>query len=180
MLSIIIAFPRIEDAKNIKNVLVRSGYDISAVCCTGAQAISVANELDEGIVLCGYKLPDMHYSELHNYLPKGFEMLLMASPAKLANGVNSQIVCLDMPIKTNDLINTLEMMTYHYNRQKKKNKDKPKQRTNEEKETILKAKTLLMERNNMSEEEAHRYIQKTSMDSGNSMVETAAMILAMM
>ena len=107
-------------------------------------------------------------------------MLLMASPAKLANGFDSQIVCLDMPIKTNDLINTLEMMTYHYNRRKKKNKDKPKQRSDEENETIIKAKTLLMARNNMSEEEAHRYIQKTSMDSGNSMVETAEMILTMM
>lgn len=180
MLSIIIAFPRIEDAKNIKNVLVRSGYEVSGICNTGSQAIGFANELDEGIVICGYRLPDMHYSELHNYLPKGFEMLLMASPAKLADGIDQSIVCLDMPIKTNDLISTLQMMTYQYNRQKKKNKDKPKQRSEEEKQVILKAKTLLMERNSMSEEEAHRYIQKTSMDSGNSMVETAEMILSMM
>lgn len=30
----------------------------------------------------------------------------------------------------------------------------------------------------MSEEEAHRYMQKCSMDSGNNMVETAKMIFA--
>lgn len=30
-----------------------------------------------------------------------------------------------------------------------------------------------MERNNMSEGEAHRYLQKNSMDSGTNMVETA-------
>jgi response regulator NasT len=45
---------------------------------------------------------------------------------------------------------------------------------------IQRAKLLLMERNNMSEEEAHRYIQKTSMDSGTNLVEMAEMILSMM
>lgn len=37
-----------------------------------------------------------------------------------------------------------------------------------------------MERNHLSEEEAHRYIQKSSMDSGTNMVETAQMILMLM
>ena len=42
------------------------------------------------------------------------------------------------------------------------------------------AKKLLMERNHMTEEEAHRYIQKCSMDSGNNMVEAAKMIFVLM
>ena len=37
-----------------------------------------------------------------------------------------------------------------------------------------------MERNHMSESEAHRYIQKNSMDTGTNMVETARMILSIM
>lgn len=37
-----------------------------------------------------------------------------------------------------------------------------------------------MERNHLSEEEAHRYLQKQSMDMGRSMLETAQMILALM
>ena len=41
-------------------------------------------------------------------------------------------------------------------------------------------KKLLMERNQMSEEEAHRYIQKSSMDTGTSIVETAQMVLSLM
>lgn len=182
MLSIIVAFPKIEDAKAIKNVLVRSGFEVIATCTTGAQVITTANELDEGIVLCGFRLTDMHYSELHNYLPKGFSMLLVASAAKLSDVINMEIVCVAMPIKTNDLINTIQMMTYNYTRKKKKAKEreKAKGRTKEQKEIIEKAKLLLMDRNNMSEEEAHRYIQKTSMDSGTNMVETAEMILSMM
>jgi len=39
---------------------------------------------------------------------------------------------------------------------------------------------LLMIRNNMTEEEAHRYMQKTSMDSGTGLTDTAQMILSML
>ena len=180
VLSIIIAFPKIEDANNIKTLLIRNGYEVHATCTTGAQAIGLANELDEGIVISGYRLPDMLYREMHGYLPKGFEMLLLASAQRLLECGEGDIVSLSMPIKVQDLINTLQMMTYNYMRKKKKEKNKPKDRSQEQKEIIQRAKILLMERNNMSEEEAHRYIQKTSMDSGTNLVEMAEMILSIM
>lgn len=180
MLSIIIAFPKIEDANSIKNALVRNGYEVNATCTTGAQAIGIANELDGGILICGYRFSDMHYSELNSYLPKGFEMLLIASASRLEECTDNNIVCLSMPIKMRDLLNTLQMMSYNYSRRMKKNKNKPRPRTEEEKAIINKAKLVLMERNNMTEEEAHRYIQKHSMDSGTNMVEMAEMILSLM
>lgn len=178
MFSIIVGFPKSEDALCIKNVLVRNGYNVSEPCTLGAQVISLANNLDEGIVVCGYRFSDMHYSELNNYLPKGFEMLMVASPEKLEY-CQDNIICLQMPIKMNDLLNTLQMMSYEYQRRKKKEKDKPKVRTEEEKALIQKAKRILMDRNNMTEEEAHRYLQKTSMDSGTNLVEMSEMVLKM-
>lgn len=177
MLSIIVVFPKVENGKSIKNILVRCGFEVQAVCTSGAQAIGLANELDEGIVICGYRYSDMHYLELYNYLPRSFQMLLIASQAKLSECLNNEIICLGMPLKPKDLLNTLEMMTYQYTRKKKK---AGRQRSIVERETINKAKIVLMERNNMTEDEAHRYIQKTSMDSGTNMVETAEMILTMM
>lgn len=137
----------------------------------------MANELDEGIVLCGYRFSDMHYSELVNYLPRGFQMLLVASLDKLEYCQDNNIVCLPMPFKTNDLINTINMITYQYQRRKKKEKAQPKERSEEEKEIISRAKLLLMERNNMTEMEAHRYLQKNSMDSGTNLVEMAEIVL---
>ena len=62
----------------------------------------------------------------------------------------------------------------------RKAKQKPKVRSEEELALLKAAKELLMERNHMTEEEAHRYIQKCSMDSGTGMVETAQMVLTMM
>ena len=179
MFSVIVGFPKLADAISIRNVLERNGYNVSEPCTLGTQIISLANDLDEGIVLCGYRFSDMHYSELNSYLPKGFEMLLIASPEKLEYCQDNNIVCLPMPIKTNDMLNTLQMMAYQYQRKKKKDKDKPKERSEEDKATIQKAKVLIMERNHMSEEEAHRYLQKNSMDSGTNLVEMAQMVLRM-
>jgi response regulator NasT len=179
MFSIIVGFPKLQDAVCIKNVIARNGYNVSEPCTLGSQVIGLTNDLDEGIVVCGYRFSDMHYSELNNCLPKGFEMLLVASPDKLEYCQDNNIVCLQMPIKTHDLINTLQMMSYQYQRRKKKDKDKPKVRSEEEKAIITKAKLILMDRNNMTEEEAHRYLQKTSMDSGTNMVEMSEMVLKM-
>ncbi len=178
MFSIIVGFPRLEDANSIKNLLIRNGFNVSDSFTLGSQIISRANDLDEGIVVCGYRFSDMHYSELYNYLPNGFEMLMIASPEKLEYS-QSNIVCLPMPIKTHDLLNTLQMMTYQYQRRKKKEKDRPKVRSEEEKAIIKRAKLILMDRNNMNEDEAHRYLQKTSMDSGTNMVEMSEMVLKM-
>lgn len=46
-------------------------------------------------------------------------------------------------------------------------------------ELIERAKALLMEKKSMTEIQAHKYLQKCSMDSGRSIVESAQMILMM-
>ena len=71
-------------------------------------------------------------------------------------------------------------MEYTITRRRKKLKQIPKERTKEEQELINEAKALLMERNNLSEEEAHQYIQKRSMDNGTGLTETAQMILSLL
>lgn len=180
MTSIIVAFPKVEDAKSIKNLLVRNGFSVAAVCTTGAQALSQADNLHGGIIICSYKLSDMIYTHLHECLPPDFEMLLMASQHILAGCRDNDIVCLSMPLKVYDLVNTVDMMVQAAQRKRKRMKAKPKERSEEETTLIREAKYVLMNRNNMTEEEAHRYIQKCSMDSCTNMVETAQMVLAMM
>lgn len=180
MASLIVVFPKIEDAKNIRNLLVRNGHSVAAVCTSGAQVLNYADSLSYGIVVCGYKFSDMMYTELHECLPPNFDMLLVASQHVLSTTSSNDIVCLSMPIRANDLVNTVEMMIQSMARKRKKQKSKPKVRNEHEKELIKQAKILLMERNNMTEEEAHRYIQKCSMDSATNMVETAQMVLTLL
>lgn len=180
MINVIVVFPKPEDAKNIRSLLVRNGYHVAAVCTAGAQVLQVMDRLDEGIIVCGYRFTDMVYSELYEFLNPQFSMLLVASGNVIGQGVERGIICLPLPLKVHDLVNTLEMMISVQVRRKKKLRQKPKERSEEERKLIQDAKTLLMDRNHMTEEEAHRYIQKCSMDSGNSLVETARMVFSLM
>ena len=180
MSHIIVAFGKRENVANIRNVLVRSGMEVSAACLTGTKVLQYTDTWNEGIIICGYALQDMQYTELREYLPESFQMLLVASPAKWADGLPDGVVGLPMPIKVYDLINTVDMMIQTMERQRRKRRGKARERSTGEKQVIEEAKALLMERNNMTEEEAHRYLQKSSMESGTNMSETAQMILTIM
>ena len=136
MTNVIVLFPKIEDAKNIRNLLVRHGFRVSAVCTTGAQALASANGLGDGILVCGYKYPDMMYTELADCLPTHFEMLLMASQRVLSECVGSGIMSVAMPLKVQDLLNTLEMMAAGVERKRKKRKAMPKVRSDEDRKAV--------------------------------------------
>jgi len=178
--NIIVALAKPEDGKSIRNLLLKNGFQVNGVCTTGSQVLSKADELNDGLVICSYRMSDMMYSELHACLPKGFELLLLVSRDLLHDCEGNDIICLAMPFKVFDLINTVDMMCQSIERRRRKARQKPKERNSEEEALIAEAKALLMNRNHMSEEEAHRYLQKCSMDSGTNLVETAQMVLTMM
>ena len=175
MSSIVVALPKIEDAKKIRTILVRHGFSVASVCNTAEKALAGASELGYGVLICGYRLPDMYYRELLEYLPSGFDMLLLASPKVIQEATS--VLTIEMPLKAGDLVNTVNMMLTQIERRRKKDREKPKVRSWREQNYISNAKMLLMQRNHLSEEEAYRYIQKCSMDSGTNMVETAQMLL---
>ncbi len=179
-MNLIIVFPKIEHAKSVRSILQKGGYTVDAVCCTGAQALQAAGHLDSGIIICAYRLPDMVYSELHEYLAPRYDMLLIGSGSQIAERVTADIVGLSTPLKVFELLQSVEIRSGQQARKKNTIKRPPGTRTAEEKHAIAEAKVLLMERNHLSEEEAHRYLQKRSMDNSTGMLETAQMIISLM
>lgn len=180
MANIIVVFPKLEDAKSIRNLLNRKGFHVVAVCNTGAQVLNYADDLNEGIVVCGHKYPDMNYQDLLEYLPETFQMVLIASARFCEDARSDRLMTINMPLKLFELTETLTMIEEMLARRRRKQKNKPKTRNSEDRKIIERAKQVLMERNHMTEEEAHHYIQKCSMDSGTNMVETAQMVLTIM
>ena len=180
MSNIVIAFPKKEVAQNIRKILSQSGYSVQAVCSTGAQALASVNNLENGILICGSRFIDMMYMEIHDYLPPEFQMLLIASPTSIQEREVENLVCLELPMKVHELLQTLEMMEGQIRRRRKRFRSIPRQRSEEDRQMIEQAKALLMDRNKFSEEEAHRYTQKRSMENGTGLVEVAQMILSLM
>ena len=120
MANIITAFSKPEDAKSIKGILARNGYESAFICTSGAQVLSAAEDLDSGIVVCGFRFEDMIYEELRQMLPSAFDMLMIASPAKWSGQKREGIVYLPMPLKVHDLLCTMEMMVQARRRLRRK------------------------------------------------------------
>ena len=79
------------------------------MCTTGAQAAQAADACDDGVIICGYKFLDMMYSDLENYIPKYFDMIVLSSKKNYEEVRDSGVVCLSMTIKSMDFVNTVSL-----------------------------------------------------------------------
>ena len=52
MSTLIVAFPKLEEAKAVRNLLIHRGFDVAVPCTSGAQAINQADTLSDGIISC--------------------------------------------------------------------------------------------------------------------------------
>ncbi len=177
--SIFLVMPKAEDANRIAATIQSYGlmHEVK-ICSSGSEVLRLLQYRDNGVVLCTKRMRDMSYTELSEYLPPGFGMIVMTNDVALET-FSERIVKLLIPFRRSDLIATVEMMTSGFLPPKKKKNHGPRERSEEEQQVVDKAKRVLMERNGMSEPEAFRYIQKNSMDYGRTMVESAQMILLM-
>lgn len=176
---IVIAMPKQEDANRIRDAIKRSGlWEEIYICSSGAETLRVVENQDVSLVICMKSLGDMRYEELANYISSRVNILLLTKDAALAP-FSSSIVKLLIPFRPSDLVTSVKtLLPSSYYERRKKPSTKPK-RTPEEQEILDKAKSILMERNFMTEPEAFRYIQKNSMDAGRTLIESAQMIITM-
>ena len=125
-------------------------------------------------MICGFKLPDQTAQDLFEDLPTSCAMLMVAVQSLLDLCQNEDIFRLASPVSRGDLIASVRMLIQIGHRLEKFVRP---QRTEEERSIIQAAKELLMDRHGMTEEQAHRFLQKKSMDSGAKMVQTAKLVL---
>ncbi len=171
---VIVAFESEKTLHQMCEILEKEGIAPAAACTGGSQVLRTARKFDGGVILCGYKLRDMAAVELYYDIPPGFTLLVLANQTKLEQIEIEEIVKISAPVRKKELIASVQMLLQTRTRRPKV--DIP-QRSEEETELIWKAKFLLMERQHMTEEQAHRFIQKRSMDTGSKMVQTAKIIL---
>lgn len=107
---------------------MQHGFDSIIPCATGASALMEMNKQSGGLVISGYKLPDMYYTELADMLPSFFDILLIGS-ANVVSSAQSGIMAVTMPIRVHELVNTVEMQMMQIQRRLKKQKKKPKPRS---------------------------------------------------
>ena len=81
-----------------------------------------------------------------------------------------------MPLKGYELVEKTSEIVTEISEKQRRRKQRPKQRTREEIRLLDEVKELLMQNNQITESEAHTYIQQRSMNSGVGLIEMAKMI----
>ena len=176
MADIIIVFRNIEEARSIRADFIRWGFSPPAVTSSGLRALSLAAGFKRGLIVCGYRAADISWTEIAENLPGGFSMLLLAREALLAEAKERGISCFPTPVRKEDLRLEARRLLEETRRGGEKRQDRTG-RSVRDNEVVARAKEVLMAKKRMEEPEAHRYLQKTAMDTGSSLVETAGMVL---
>lgn len=171
---IIIAFESEANRTRIKEMLENGGLSVQKVCRSGADVIRTTKKLGGAVVVCGYKLGDMTASELAYDLHRTAMVLAVAPASQMELCENEDLFRLPAPVSRADLLASVRMLVQMQNRYYRASLPR---RSDEDEATVKKAKEILMNRNCMTEEEAHRFLQKKSMDTGSKMVDTARLIL---
>lgn len=180
MKSVLLAFQSDKALAVIKNALLQCGYKVLAECMSGSEVVRTIRRIGDNapIVVCSFRLSDMTAKDMYEMLPPKSNMVVLLSQAQgaLRYEFPGEVLTLNLPVSRSDLIQTLDNIASI-----SEEEFMPSQRvhrSDDEKRIIEEAKSLLMERHLMTESQAHRYLQRQSMNNGRKMVETAALILS--
>lgn len=177
MKKLIVAFEGESSRTRIREMLEAGGMPVASACRSGGEVSRTIRKSGGGVVVCGYKLTDMTAEQLAENLEDVALVLLIATPPQMDLLSSRVLFKLSAPATRGDLLASVRMLLQMEGRIARH--PVVPRRGKEEETLISQAKELLMKRNCMTEEEAHRLLQKKSMDTGTRMSETARMILSM-
>lgn len=172
MRQIVVAFERQSNCDRLREALESTGEFSCLTCRSAAQVKRTVAKLRLDLVVCGFKLTDESCETLYFDLPQRCAMLMVAPRARLELCAAPGVFKLPAPVGRAELLASVRMLA-----QLAQGRDAPARRTREEKELVEQAKALLMEQDDMTEGEAHRLLQKRSMDCGARLADTARQVL---
>ena len=150
-------------AQSMTQALVHRGITVRYRCQTGAEVIRAVKEMGGGVIICSFKLRDMTVGEMADRLEGQALILVLAKGNTLALCDRDDLFTLSVPVRPSELIGAVHMLLQMDAMRAAQSIPK---RSNNDRETIDKAKALLMKRHGMTEPEAHHYLQQHSMRAG--------------
>ncbi len=171
---IVLAFVKDETADKVRRMVEGSGYEVCAVYHSKAELLRSVSDSDDLLVIMSYRMRDGSADEVCDELYPNIPVMALVKAEQADFIENENVFSVVLPMNRAKLRKSLDMMAGSIARRRHK-----PQRTEEDKRVIELAKKRLMDEHNMTEMQAHRFIQKRSMDTGGKFVDTARVILEM-
>ncbi|MGE4277212.1 MAG: ANTAR domain-containing response regulator [Lawsonibacter sp.] len=175
METVIVAFENTTMCQRFGDLLESTGTAKCLTCHSGDQVRRLLNKQQVYCVVCGPHLTDGPAEWLYEDLPPACSLLLVGPQHMLDACSSREAFKLSTPIRKEEAISTVRLLLQFGHRMEKFVRPK---RSGAEQELVDKAKKLLMEQKDMTEDEAHRMLQKRSMDAGSRLTQTARQVIA--
>ena len=170
MARFVIAFRKREISERIAGILRESGYEAMRICTSGSEIRRAFRILQDGILISEYRLKDETVDQIAETLNDRILILCVAKPDQLAAVESQRIFKARVRLNSSALSAYSEMLVQlHY-------RNAPKRDT-QSTARIQQAKQKLMDERGMSEADAYRLLQKSSMKLGLAMAQIADRIL---
>ena len=167
MKDIIVVYPSRDTAMKLRAIIEKGGYHVSHICAHGSTALEIAQEKRNGVIVCPFVMRDMSSADLADALPNDFDVIALSKNG--SEQYMGNMLTLAMPLDVNEFLQTVGILASSQSGFTK--------RSESDYDYILKAKEALMSVKGMSEMQAHKYLQKVSMNSGKKLLQTAMDIL---
>ena len=174
METVIVAFESETMCQRFSDLLESTGTAKCLTCRSGDQVRRLLSKQQTYCVVCSPHLTDGPAEWLYQDLPLTCSLLLVGPQHMLDACGSGEVFKLATPIRREEAVSTVRLLLQFGRRTEKL---LPPRRSGAEQEAVERAKELLMERKGLSEEEAHRLLQKRSMDTGARLYQTARRII---
>lgn len=172
--TIIVAFEHEAMSQRFSALMEQERVARCLICRSGDQVRRLLDKQQTYCVVCSPRLTDGPAEWLYQDLPPTCALLLVGPQHVLDACSSDDVFKLATPIRREEAVSTVRLLIQFGHRVEHLLHSR---RSTSEQELVERAKNLLMERKGLSEEEAHRLIQKRSMDTGARLVQTARRIL---
>ena len=169
---LIVAFSSDTAAHRICAWLAQSGFPARTVCRTGAEVVRAVRYMGGGSVICAARLPDYTADELYDDLDGQADLLVIGKPEQLSDCENPAIRRLPLPVGRYQLAEAAEANKAASPARAPAQPAPPGQGLSRP------AQARRPTAPRQARPEAHRYLQRRSMEAHRKMADTARLIIA--
>ncbi len=173
--TVIVAFENAKFVRQLRELLESAGVAECLPCSSGDQVRRLLQRQGACCVICGPHLTDGPSEWLFDDLPPSCLMLMVGPKHQLDLCGSPDIFKLPTPLRREETVLTVRLLIQFSHRMERFARSS---RSSAEQRDIDRAKRALMEKRDLTEEEAHHRLQKRSMDEGRRLVQTARQVLA--
>ncbi|MDD2648852.1 MAG: ANTAR domain-containing protein [Eubacteriales bacterium] len=177
--NVLVAAPTAVSSK-LTAILQSAGYGECRAVQTGGEAMRMVESRCPDVLITSYRLSDMMGIELAKSLSDTLSSIVITneSQRQLMEETPENVIVLSSPISKDAFLSTVSvMLKMNQSMHSLSKRVSELEKALEERKLMDRAKGLLMDQHHMTESQAHRLIQKMSMDRGMRLIDVVKAIM---